>query len=186
MPSVRLPGADTEKMRTVTNPARLLFNGPIPPLGPLFHMWLAGGLVLLCLGVAVLPAMETLRSPLTVFAALLNSQQSTSTESELAGLVRVTRERRTLVARHLHGAPQPSEELARLQAERQGALNRLMNMADTAAMAKSDLQSLNADWARLEQATVDPRIDASVLFALHSQLIDKQLALLSSLESPSS
>lgn len=173
-------------MRTVTNPARLLFNRPVSALGPVLHMWLAGGLVLLCLVGAVLPTMEALRSPLTGFAAPLNSHLNTSSESELAELVRLTRERRTLVARQLHGAAQPSEALTRLQAERQGALNRLMNMADTAAMAKSDLQSLNADWARLEQATVDPRIDASVLFALHSQLIDKQLALLSSLVNQSS
>lgn len=149
-------------------------------------MRLAGWLALLCLVGAVLPTMETLRSPLTVFAAPLNSHLNMSPESELAGLVRLTRERRTLVARHLHGAPQPSEELARLQAERQGALNRLMNMADASAMAKLNVQSLNADWARLEQATVDPRINASMLFALHSQLIDKQLALLSSLASKSS
>lgn len=172
-------------MRIGTNPARPLFYGPIPPLGSLFHMWLAGWLALLCLGLAVLPAMEILRSPLPVFAALPNGQQSTSTESELAGLVRLTRERRTLVARPPHGTPQRSEELARLQAERQGALNRLMNMANAATMAKLNLQSLDADWARLEQATGNTQIDTSVLFALHSQLIDKQLTLLSSLANES-
>lgn len=85
----------------------------------------------------------------------------------------------------MSGTTLPSGYLARLHEERQLTLDRLLQMAD-AAPWKADLQALNADWGRLERATDNPQIDASGMFVLHSLLIDKQLALLSTLADPSS
>jgi hypothetical protein len=129
--------------------------------------------------------MDAVRSPLTVFAGDQPRQASKSSTTELTQLIRLTRERRTQVARQMSGTTLPSGELARLHTERQLTLDRLLQMAD-AAPIKADLRALNADWGRLERATDHPQIDASGMFVLHSLLIDKQLALLSTLADPSS
>lgn len=143
--------------------------------------WLLAGLVALASGLLADPVAEALESPMALHAAAPEISSGPGIAPMLARLIQTTRERRTLLARQANGDVLPhSGTLTILDAQIREELAALQQHAKVLpASLAQEIGALAQDWRALEETSRSPHSQPSTLFALHGQLIDQQLLVLS-------
>ncbi|MCB2016173.1 MAG: hypothetical protein KDF54_01430 [Hydrogenophaga sp.] len=130
---------------------------------------------------------ETVQSPLTLLAGPGAESTDLSTEAILAELTRLARSHRALQAAEETGRSAPSGKREALLSRSQYLLNRLLTRApEMTSISEADGIELASDWNRL--LTSQDRIsddEPARRFDRHTQLIDRQLALWSGIQTPS-
>ena len=123
---------------------------------------------------------EAARSPLTLLTARQAPATTGSLDAVLSEVIRLTRQRRALVALMATGTDSAAGELAPLDARLQNTMETLRRRTDMLpASIAQDMDVLYRDWKALESASPGPEENPSTLFARHSQFIDHQLVALS-------
>jgi hypothetical protein len=166
------------------------FSGmrPARRFGLVFHGHLMACTMILGMAGLVAPAIDALRSPLSLLNGLDKPALVAHPSTHLSQLIRLTRAQRALVATQLaSGSVQPAA-LARIDAEQQQVLHTLRTLSHgpSSALNVTDILALEAEWTALRLARSQAFAEPAALFARHSRLIDRQLELLSKVGSSAS
>lgn len=160
---------------------RFSFPGVFPTrwLGPFVQ-----GPVLACamiLGMAglVAPLTEAVQSPLSLLQGENRSAEAAHPAAQLPLLIRLTRSHRELVAARFAHDDHGPEALAQVRADQDRAMRSLRSIATRLSTSEAaDIHALGAEWDQLKRASSEPSTDAAALFALHTRVMDRQMALL--------